>query len=62
MCKTHFGSQGVILEWLLSKKIKKILIELEPPLPFMENSIENFHFIFRMTSLIQNVCNCLKLK
>ena len=57
-----FWQSGSDSRWLLCKKIKKILIELEPPLPFMGNSIENFHFIFRMTSPIQNVCNCLKLK
>ena len=28
-------------------------MELETPLsPFMENSIENFHFVFRITSLV----------
>ena len=34
------------------KKLKKTLMELEPPPPFIENSIQNFHFVFRNTSLI----------
>ena len=41
-------------KWLLSKvKIEeeKSLMGLETP-PFMENSIKNFHFVFRMTYLI----------
>ena len=34
------------------KRIEKTSMELETPPPFMENSIPNFHFVFRNTSLI----------
>ena len=47
MCKKRFGSQEVILDgFKQQKKIKKNLIDAQdPPLPFMANTIKNFHFL-----------------
>ena len=45
MCKTRFGSEGVILEGFQGKKWKK-LKGTQDPRPFMENSIKIFHFVF----------------
>ena len=44
MCKTRFGSEGVILEGFQGKKWKK-LKGTQDPRPFMENSIKIFHFV-----------------
>ena len=53
MCKTRFGSQGVILE----KKIEKNLKGTRDPM-------KTFHFVFFITSQIQtyfnsNFCKCI---
>ena len=61
MTKTRFGSQRVILD------ISKQQIEeqnngtREPPPPFMENSIKNFHFVFLILPLVSSTsCDTTK--
>ena len=44
MCKTRFGSQGVILDGLKQKSEKNLNGSREPPSPFfMANANRNFH-------------------
>ena len=46
MCKTRFGSQGVMLNGFKPYNEEKNFKERETPPPFMKNSIENFLFFF----------------
>ena len=51
MCKTRFGSQGVIPDVFLQDFVfEKTLMAREiPPPPFMANAIENFHVLGTFT-------------
>ena len=59
MCKTRFGSQGMILNGFKQKFFleKKLNGTRDPPSPFKANSIKIFHFVFLILSLANRNCN-----